>query len=183
MRIVVQRSLIRPAVTVVIGLMAIVAALDIGWLGLVYPEAETDAETGALTIDGKAERRGDVAWAFTLGLGGAAALVWGARGLSRNRRILAADENRLVVALGPPGEELWSIGWNEVFSLKSTLDEDDTGMTWALDIELAHDSLAPVDPRGARVDGDHLLIDADDWKPPLEVVVGRLQVLLDRSRA
>ncbi|MDH3731710.1 MAG: hypothetical protein OES13_11420, partial [Acidimicrobiia bacterium] len=140
-------------------------------------------ETGELRCDGKAERRGDVGWGIFLGLGGAAMAGWGVRGLAQSRRLLAADEDRIVVAIGPPGDVMWSVGWNEVFSVKSTVDDDDTGRVMVLDIELAGDSLAPIDPRGARVDGDHVLIDAEDWRPPLDEVVGRLQVLLDRSRA
>ena len=182
MRVVVRRSRLRPAIAVVAGVIALVAALDIGALGLVYPDAQRDEESGQLTNDGRSERRGDVGWAFLLGIGGAAAVAWGSGRLIKNENLLAADEERIVVAIGPPGAELWSVGWNEVFAVRSTLDRDDTGMVRALDVELAHDSLAPVDPRGARVDGEHVLIDAEDWNPSLDAVVGRLQVLLDRSR-
>ncbi len=183
MRVLVERSRVRPAVAAAVGIIALVAALDVAVLGWVYPEAETNAETGEYTFDGKAERRGDVGWGIFLGLGGGAMAVWGIRGLSHHRRLLAADDERLVVAIGPPGEEMWSVGWNEVFAIKSAVDDDETGRVSVLDIELAGDALAPADPRGARVVGDHVLVDAEDWKPPLDEVVGRLQVLLDRARA
>ncbi len=109
-------------------------------------------------------------------------MAWGSRRVGGNRRLLAADDERIVAAIGPPGDEMWSVGWNEVFSVRSAFDDDETGFIRVLDIELAHDSLAPMDPRGARVEGDHVLIDAEDWEPPLDVVVGKLQVLLDRAR-
>ena len=183
MRVLVERSRTRPLVAVVLGLIAIVAALEIGVFGIVYPDAERNEETGALTVDGKAQRRGDAAWAFALGFGGVALTAWGAKGLRGNRRLLAADDERLVVAIGPPGDELWSVGWNEIFSIRSTLDDEgEADSVWCLEIELAHDSLAPSDPSGARVEGDHLFIDAEDWDPPLDAVVGKLQLLLDRSR-
>ena len=181
MRVLVERSRTRPIVAVVLGVIALLAALEIGVLGVVYPEPERSEDSAALTVDGKAQRRGDVAWAFALGFGGVALSAWGVRGVSGNRRLLAADGERLVVAVGPPGDELWSVGWNEVFSVRSRRD-DEGEAAWCLDIELAHDSLAPADPRGARVDGDHVLIDAEDWDPPLDVVVGKLQLLLERSR-
>ena len=183
MQLVVQRSRLRPAIALVAGILAMLAALDIAVLGWVYPEPQRDAETGALTTDGRSERRGDVAWGFTLGLGGAAMAVWGTRRLVGSGRVLAADEERIVVAIGPAGDELWSVGWNEVYAVRSTLDRDDTGMTRCLDIELAHDSFAPTDPSGARVVGEHVLVDAEDWIPSLDRVVNHLQLLLDRSRA
>jgi hypothetical protein len=183
MRVLVERSRVRPAVATAVGIIALVAALDIAVLGWVYPEAETNAETGEYTFDGKAERRGDVGWGIFGGLGGGAMVAWGVRGLTHNRRLLAADDERIVVAIGPPGHEMWSVGWNEVFAIKSAVDNDATGRVSVLDIELAGDALAPTDPRGARVVGDHVLIDAEDWKPPLDQVVGLLQVLLDRARA
>jgi hypothetical protein len=183
MRVLVQRSRVRPTVAFIVGILAVVAALDIAAFGVVYPEPERDEATGELTNDGKAERRGDITWGVALGVGGLALAAWGVRGRSGNRRLLAADDERIVAAIGPPGAELWSVGWNEVFAVRSTVDDDETGMTRALDIELAHDSLAPTDPRGARVEGEHVLIDAEDWNPSLDWVVGRLQVLLDRARA
>jgi hypothetical protein len=182
MRVLVQRSRLRPTIAIVVGLLAIIAALDIAAFGVVYPDAERD-EQGQLTNDGRAQRRGDIAWGLALGVGGLALATWGGRGRSGNRRLLAADDERLVVAIGPPGAELWSVGWNEVFAVRSAVDDDDSGTARVLDIELAHDSLAPTDPRGARIEGDHVLVDADDWNPPLDLVVGKLQVLLDRSRA
>ena len=182
MRVLVERSRTGPTVAVVLGLVAILAAFEIGVFRFIYPDPQPEVSASEITeTDSDAQLRGDVAWAFALGIGGAALVAWGTQGLRGNRRLLAADDERLVVAVGPPGDELWSVGWNEVFSIRSTRDEEMESV-WCLDIELAHDSLGPTDLVGARVDGDHIIIDAEDWDPPLDIVVGKLQLLLDRSR-
>jgi hypothetical protein len=139
-------------------------------------------EEGARTSQGDSERRSDIAWGVGFAVVGLGLGAWAVPELIRHRSVLVADDYGIALALGRHGEPAWRAGWEDVVSVRSTVTEDDTGPVAALDIELSNASLGPNRPRGARQEGAHLLVDADDWERPVHEVAGRLQLLLERSR-
>ncbi len=180
MNLQVRRSMRRPVFTLAAGLVALVAAVDLLFGYVVFPEPEVDDE-GRRTNQGRSERRADITWGVGLAVAGAGLVLWGASDL-RRRPVLAADGEGILLAAPGIGGRPWRIGWNEVLAVRSTLDEDETGQSRALALELAHPALGLTDPRGARWEGDLLLIDAGDWSPALPEVADLLQKMLERSR-
>jgi hypothetical protein len=149
----IKRSVLRPFVAGVLAIAAIVIAIDLLFTYRLFSVPEENDE-GARTSQGDSERRSDIAWGVGFAVVGLGLGAWAVPELIRQH----------------------------VVSVRSTVTEDDTGPVTALDVELTDASLGPVRPRGARQDGAHLLVDADDWERPVHEVAGRLQLLLERSQ-
>lgn len=181
MNVEIKRSVLRPFVAGVLAIAAIVIAIDLLFTYRLFSVPEENDE-GARTSQGDSERRSDIAWGVGFAVVGLGLGAWAVPELIRHRSVLVADEDGISLALGRHGEPAWRVGWEQVVSVRSTVTEDDTGPVAALDVELTDASLGPVRPRGARQDGAHLLVDADDWERPVHEVAGRLQLLLERSQ-
>lgn len=181
MNVEIKRSVLRPFVAGILAIAAIVIAIDLLFTYRLFSVPEENEE-GARTSQGDSERRSDIAWGVGLAVVGLGLGAWAVPELIRHRSVLVADQEGITVALGRHSEPAWRVGWEQVVSVRSTVTEDDTGPVAALDIELTDASLGPDRPRGARQDGAHLLVDADDWERPVHEVAGRLQLLLERSR-
>jgi hypothetical protein len=177
----IKRSVLRPFLAGVFAIAAIVIAIDLLFTYRLFSGPEENEE-GARTSQGDSERRSDIAWGVGFAVVGLGLGAWAVPELIRHRSVLVADDDGIALALGRHGEPAWRAGWEDVVSVRSTVTEDDTGPVAALDIELSNASLGPNRPRGARQEGAHLLVDADDWERPVHEVAGRLQLLLERSR-
>lgn len=181
MNVEVKRSVLRPFLAGVFAIAAIVIAIDLLFTYRLFTVPEENEE-GARTTQGDSERRSDIAWGVGFSVVGLGLGAWAVSELIRHGPVLEADEETISLALGRAGDPPWRVGWDDVVSIRSTVTEDDTGSVAALDIELSDASLGPDRPRGARQEGSHLLVDADDWERPVYEVAGRLQLLLERSR-
>lgn len=181
MNVEVKPSVVRPFLAGVFAIAALVIAVDLLFTYRLFSVPEENEE-GIRSSQGDSERRSDIAWGVGFAVVGLGLGAWALSELVRNRAIIAADEEGIAVNLGRPQGAAWRVSWQDVVSVRSTVSEDDTGPVAALDIELADPALGPDRPRGARQEGPHLLVDADDWERPVHEVAGRLQLLLERSR-
>ena len=77
-------------------------------------------EEGGLTNQGKSERRADWMWGWGLIAAGGALAIWSIGDLGRSRRVLAADDGGLYLAVSPSTKDVF-VPWEQVGSIRSTI--------------------------------------------------------------
>lgn len=158
-------------------LVAIAFAFDLAFTYRVFPEPEANEE-GVRTSQGDSDRRADLVWAVGLALAGAAGLGWSGWTLS-NRQALSADTHGLELDLG----ERVAFSWHDIEELRSAVVDDDFGQRHVLHIDLIEAPRRRPDLNYAEWAGPRtLLVDADDWSPPLHIVATRLATLFTRAQ-
>lgn len=176
-----RRSPVRQLLMAAAGLVLLLAALDIVALHKLSDPPTTTAD-GVLTSKGQTERRADVVWGTLFTVAGVVLVFTGFGGLLTGRPVveLADDELRLRVA-GPASS--LAIPWSDVVSIRSRRDYDDDGRipTPVLLVEVVDPAMYPTGLWSAEWEGATLKVDADGWEVPVEDVVIRAELLVERS--
>lgn len=202
MRVEFKRAAWRPWVLLALAVPAVALALDLtiterritGWvLDVVHAPTElkddltrapeTREDGGALSHQGSSERRADWIWGGFLWIAGAAMLFWAFNDMTASRTVLAADDEGLRLQVGSALGSDVVLSWEQIESIRSTVDEGDLGPAPVLEVTMTGPTWVPAEPTNARWEGHSLLIAATDWATPVHEAVGVLQAMLDRSRA
>lgn len=174
------RSSIRLFVVGVIGLILIVAALDImffHWLSTPPDGADT-----ALTTRGQAQQRGDMLWGASLiGMG---VILFGSSliELVRRKPVVDVRDDGLHAQIGAQSPDVL-IPWSAVDAVTSkiTVDPYDGSSREQLVVTLHAPESVPRALAGAVLNGDELHIDAHDWNRPVTDVALAAQGARDHA--
>jgi hypothetical protein len=164
------------------GIFLLVAALDIVALHKLSDPPTTD-DAGVLTSKGQTERRTDLVWGTLFVAVGGSLIVVGLGGLLTGRPMVELTDDGVRLRIGGP-LSMVEIDWNDVVSVRSGRDYDDDGNVPlpVFQIEVDDASKYPDELWGAVWDGNVLLVDADGWEVPVEDVVIRAEMILDRPQ-
>ena len=156
------RSSVRLFAVGVIGLILIVAALDImffHWLS-----TPPDGADSVLTTRGQAQQRGDMLWGASLiGIG---VVMFGTAiiELVRRKPMVEVRDDGLYAQIGANAPDVL-IPWSAVASVTSTVAVDpyDGSTREQLVVRLSAPETVPLALAGAVLNGNELHIDAHDW--------------------
>ena len=174
----VSRSRVRLFLMIAVGIVLVIAALDIvAFHKLSEPPITND--DGGLTTKGQAEEREDLAWGAAFTAVGASLLVAGGVGLVRPRPMVEVRDDGLSLRVAGP-RTLYDFPWDDIVSVRSGRDFDDDGRQAVpiLMVEVTDASRYPDALWGAVWDGNTLRVDADGWDTPVEEVVVRTDIVL-----
>jgi len=177
----VDRSPLRQFAIGLVGVLLILAAIEIVWVHQITLEPETD-ESGQLTTRGQARRRVDLIWGSAFLVTGAGLLVVSLAGLVRHESVVEGTEDglRLRVA-GPQG--MVSIPWDDVIAVRSgSVAEDARLAVPVLYIDVENPDAYPPDLWGGEWEGNTMRVDAESWAIAPEEVAVRARIELDRYR-
>jgi hypothetical protein len=177
----VDRSPLRQFIIGLVGLLLIVAAIEIVWVHEITLEPER-ADAGQLTTRGQARRRVDLIWGSAFLVTGAGLLVVSLAGLVRHESVVEGTDDglRLRVA-GPQG--MISIPWGDIIAVRSGSVSDDGRVAIpVLHIDVDDPHRYPTDLWGGEWDGNTMRVDAESWSIAPEEVAVRAQIALERYR-
>ncbi len=201
MNVVFRRAAWRPWLLLLVAVPTLALALDLtltdraitGWvLDVIHapselkadltrgPEAREDAD--GLTHQGSSESRADWVWGGFMWLAGAVLLFWSFNELTASRTVLAADDDGLRLQVGSAQGSDVLLSWEQVESIRSTIDDSELGPAPVLEVTLTGPTWVPTQPSNARWDGRRLLVAANDWATPAHEAAGVLQTMLERAR-
>lgn len=183
MKVEVKRSVVIPFLAAAFAILALVAAADMTFTYRLFDEPEKTDEGTEFTSQGRSERRADITWGAGLAVGSAVLLAWALPQIYRDHSVLEADEEGMIIRIGPAKKEPWRISWDSVNDVRSVTVDAELGREHSLALRLEPGTELPGDLRGAELRGAELFVAAGDWRPPVHDVVGRLKILLDRSGA
>lgn len=177
----VDRSPLRQFVIGLVGLLLILAAIEIVWVHQITLEPETD-ESGQLTTRGQARRRVDLIWGSAFLVTGAGLLAVSLVGLVRHESVVeGTDEGLRLRVAGPHG--MVSIPWEDVIAVRSgSVAEDARVAVPVLYIDVENPDAYPQDLWGGEWEGNTMRVDAESWAIAPEEVAVRSQIELDRYR-
>lgn len=170
----VYRSPIRLFIFGLMGLLLIVAAMDVIFIHEVSTPPEM--HDGVLNTRGQAQQRGDMVWGgLMLGVG---VLVVGGTviELARRRPNAVVSGEGLSLAIGP-GEQDVVIPWDVVEEVRSDVTPDpyDGADREQLVITVSDRAHLPSEPIGATWDGNTLSVDAHGWTKRVTDIALRAQ--------
>jgi hypothetical protein len=174
------RSSMRLFAVGVIGLILIVAALDImffHWLS-----TPPDGADSVLTTRGQAQQRGDMLWGASLiGIG---VILFGTSliELVRRKPVVDVRDDGLHAEIGAQAPDVL-IPWSAVDSVSSTIvvDPYDGSTREQLVVRLVAPEAVPHAVAGAVLNGNELHIDAHDWNRPVTDVALAAQGARDHA--
>lgn len=176
------RSPIRQLLMAAVGVLLLVAALDIVSMHKLSDPPTTD-DDGNITSKGQTERRTDLVWGALFTAVGGTLIVVGLGGLISARPMVEfTDEAIRLRAAGPMS--MLDIAWQDVVSVRSGRDYEDDGRIPIPVLLLEIDDAAkyPDALWGADWDGNVLKVDADGWEVPVEDVVIRAGLVLGQRQ-
>lgn len=181
MKVEVRRSVVVPFLAAAFAIVALVAAIDMTFTYRLFDEPEKNDDGTEFTSQGRSERRADITWGLGLAVGSGVLLAWALPQIYRDHSVLEADEEGVALRIGPANTEPWRVSWDIVSEVRSVTIDGELGREHSLALRLEPGTELPGDLRGADLQGDELFVAAGDWRPPVQDVVGRLKILLDRS--
>ena len=161
------RSPLRLFVFGIIGIVLIVAAVDVMFGHWVSTAPETSDE-GALTTRGQAQQRGDILWGAAV-LGAGTLLFGGAViELARRKPLVEVRDDGMMFAVGTTEREV-VVPWSRIETIRSGVTEDayDGSRFGDLMLALRSGQDLPDEMIGATWDDPVLHIDARDWSESL----------------
>jgi hypothetical protein len=176
------RSPIRQLLMTAAGILLIIAAVDIVSLHRLADPPTID-DNGVLTSKGQTERRTDMVWGSLFTAVGGSLIVVGLGGLLTARPMVELTDDVIRLRIAGPLSTL-DVPWEEIVSVRSGRDYDDDGRVAIplLLVEVEDRSKYPDGLWGAVWDGDVLQVDADGWEAPVEDVVIRASLMLEKPR-
>jgi hypothetical protein len=178
----VDRSPIRLFLFGLVGLLLMLAAVDVMWGH--WLSTPPDTYSDAITSKGKNQRRSDYVWGTFMLASGGALFGYAVTTLVRRRPVLVVREDGLELALGSPFAEPDFVAWDAVDFISCAADDDpDVGEGRdVLIIDFNDCGDLPFDPWGAEWRGDRLIVDAVGWERPIEEVVLHAATALEHAR-
>ncbi len=125
-----------------------------------------DVTKPVLTVDGKAQRRRDLAFGGTLLFAGLATMAYSVNGLLRPRSVLRATDDGISVRVDGPGRPPRLLPWESIVEVRSGVRDDEGAEMPVLSIHLDDPAMVPLDPAGGVSDPPWLHLWADDWDHP-----------------
>lgn len=179
---VVYRSPLRMFLLGVVGLILIVASIDVMFAYRVSTEPEK-RDDGLLSTRGQAQQRGDILWGAVMFGAGTLLFGGGIIELVRRRPALRIREEGLTATIGTTAPDV-TIPWSQIESVSSVVTEDkfDGGMREQFVVVVNDRSGLPADVVAAQWVGDELHIDAVDWTKRVTDVALSAQGALEHSR-
>lgn len=105
-------------------------------------------------------------------------VLWGLRDLVVPKKLVAAGEHGLELALGGPLSKATLIPWADIDDIQADVIDDDGQAISVLLVHFKDVTKLPSDPWTARWAGSHtLLVEAINWSRPVEAVAQDLQTL------
>ncbi len=144
------------------------------------PEAREDGH--GLTHQGSSESRADWIWGGFMWVAGALLLFWSFNELTASRTVLSAADDGLRLQVGSAQGTDVLLSWDQVESIRSTIDDSELGPAPVLEVTLTGPTWVPTEPSNARWDGHRLLVAATDWETPVHEAAGVLQAMHERAR-
>jgi len=168
----VDRSPVRLFLFGIVGLVMMIGAVDVMWGH--WLSTPPDTYNDEITSKGRNQRRADYVWGAFLLVGGAGLFGYSVTSLIRRKPVIVLRDDGMVIGVGPPGEESVFVPWDVVQTVQCAVekDPDDGPDRDVLAIQFSDPTGLPVEPWGARWEGNRLLLDAVGWdKPPEEVSI------------
>jgi hypothetical protein len=177
-KVAVTRAVWRPVAYVLFAIPVVLLAIDMMFAHKWFPEPDASdvaavqtLEDGStlettirqLTLDGKAQRRRELAWGSALLAGGVAAAAWGLKDLLLPRRTLVVAPEYLGLRVANRVAMERRYYWSEVLEVRSGVLQDESGTMPVLSLRFIDESLLPPSPWGAVVDPPWLHLYADEW--------------------
>jgi hypothetical protein len=125
-----------------------------------------DVTVPVLTVDGKAQRRRDLAFGSVLLLGGVATMAYAVGGLVRPSPLLRATDEGISVRVDGRGRPPRLLPWESIVEVRSGVRDDEGADLPVLSIHLDDPAMVPFDPAGGVSDPPWLHLWADDWDHP-----------------
>ncbi len=174
----VERSPARQFLMGVVGLVLIIAAVDIVWGH--WLSTPPDEHEGVVTSKGRAQQRADLIWGGAFLIGGTALFGTAVVTLVRRRPVLLILEDGIELYVTGPSTSSF-VEWDAVRSLRSgrDLDEDTSRARDVLIVDIAEPGDLPDDPWGAVWEGSELRIDAGGWHPDVAEVAVHGQLAME----
>lgn len=141
-----------------------------------------DTTVLALTNDGKAQRRRELAWGAGLLAAGIAAAAWGLKDLLAPRRVLTMDGNRLTLRVERMSRSARQFAWEEVAEVRSGVIEDEGGSTPVLSLRFVDPQRVPDEPWGAVAEPPWLHLYSAEWDREAHEVAPMIETHLTRFR-
>jgi len=164
-----------------VGLVLIVAAVDIMWGH--WLSTPPDANEDVVTSKGRSQQRADIVWGGAFLIGGTTLFGVAVVSLVRRRPVLLIRDDGIEVYVSGPTTSNF-VSWDDVRSLRSSLerDEDASRPRDVLVVDVTARGHLPEDPWGAEWHGTELRIDAGSWQPDVAEVVVHAQLALEEFR-
>lgn len=175
------RSPLRLFLLGVVGLILVVAAIDVMFAHRVSTEPEnTD---GVLTTRGQAQQRGDILWGAVMFGAGTLLFGGGIIELVRRRPVIRIQQEGLTASIGTKVPNV-TVPWSQIESVSSTVTKDayDGGRREQLVIVVVDRTGLPDDVVSAQWLGNELHIDAVDWTKRVTEVALSAQGALQHFR-
>ncbi|MCL1594123.1 MAG: hypothetical protein M3132_07235 [Actinomycetia bacterium] len=175
------RSPLRLFLLGVVGLLLVIAAIDVMFAHRISTEPENNE--GVLTTRGQAQQRGDIVWGAVMIGAGTLLFGGGIIELIRRKPVIQIREDGLVAAIGTTQTDV-VIPWVQMNAVTSAVIEDeyDGGMRDQLIVDVNDRTGLPDAVVSARWVGSELRIDAMDWTKRVTEIALSAQGALEHSR-
>jgi len=161
-----------------VGLVLVVAAIDIVWGHWLSTPPHHNGE--AISTLGRAQQRSDYVWGAVFLVAGGTMFITSLVSLLRRRPVLLVlDEGLELHVAGRDRSHV--VAWDAIRSVRSGRDRDEHASRFrdVLIVDIAQPGDLPADPWGAEWQGSELHIDADGWLPDVTEVVVHARLAMD----
>lgn len=178
----VHRSPIRLFLFGLVGLLLILAAVDVMWAHRVATPPET--HEGVLTTTGSNQQRADYLWGVPMTVAGTALFGYAIYSLIRRDPVLVVQEDGVEFQVGAPGGSPVFVPWESIKDVYTAAEPDPDGgqATDVVVFEFTDTALLPADPWDAEWDGSRLRVNATSWERGPEDLVLHARVAMQASR-
>jgi hypothetical protein len=164
-----------------VGLLLVVAAIDIMWGHWLSTAPQRVGD--AISSLGRAQQRADYVWGTVFLAGGGVLFGTSLAALVRRRPALLVLEEGLELYIAGRDRSHF-VPWEQIGSVRSGRDHDEHASRDrdVLIVDIAEPTDLPADPWGAEWVGTELHIDADHWTPGVTEVVVYARLAMDEHR-
>lgn len=178
----VHRSPVRFFLFGIVGLILVLAAVDVMWVHRVSTPPETSDDV--LTTRGANQQRADYLWGIPMIVTGAGMFGYSFYSLVKRDPVLVVRDDGVEFWVDKPGREPAFVPWGSIANVYTALDPDpdDGQATTAVVFDLIDTDALPDEPWDAEWDGSRLKVNAGSWEQRPEEVVVHAMVALEASR-
>jgi len=178
----VHRSPVRFFLFGIVGLILVLAAVDVMWVHRVSTPPETSDDV--LTTRGANQQRADYLWGIPMIVTGAGMFGYSFYSLVKRDPVLVVRDDGVEFWVEKPGREPAFVPWGSIANVYTALDPDpdDGQATTAVVFDLIDTDALPAEPWDAEWDGSRLKVNAGSWEQRPEDVVVHAMVALEASR-